>query len=132
MKRSQEQLRPPQSQRKDAEAPVKIIIKCLEAWSLERTVLVADGEPAIHALMIAAKLARHRRNGRDRHDSKSKGLVENADQVVQGLTRTSTRTWVASIEKRYHTTLSPSSPLVQRCVRHLAGVSRDTPSWKMG
>ena len=60
MKRSQEQLRPPQSQRKDAEASVKITIKCLEAWSLERTVLVADGEPAIHALMIAAKLARHK------------------------------------------------------------------------
>ena len=37
---------------------VKIIIKCLDAWGLKRTVLVADGEPAIQALMTAVKLAR--------------------------------------------------------------------------
>ena len=94
-----------------AEAPAKIT-KCLEAWGLKRTVLVADGEPAIQALMTAVQLARQAETvvtGKPRYDSKSKGLVENAHQLVQGLLRT----WVASIEKRDQTTLSPSSLLAQ-------------------
>ena len=81
-----------------AEAPVKIILKCLEAWGLKRTVLVTDNEPAIQALMTAVKLARHEETvvtGKSRYDSKSKGLVENAHQLLQGLLRP----WVASMEK---------------------------------
>ena len=67
--------------------------------------------------MTAVKLARQQDTivtGKPRYDSKSKGLVENAHRLVQGLLRT----WVASMEKRYQTTLTPSSPLVQWCVRH--------------
>ena len=45
-----------------AEAPVKIFTKCAEAWSLKRTVLVADGAPAVHALMTVGET---RLNGRD-------------------------------------------------------------------
>ena len=90
-----------------AEAPVKIAIKRLEAWGLKRKVLVSDGEPAIQALLTAVKQARQDTvvTREARYDSKSKGLVENAHQLVQGLLRT----WVASIEKRYQTTPSPSS-----------------------
>ena len=78
---------------------------------------MADGEPAIHALLAAVKLARREETvvtGKPRCDSSSMGLVESARQLVQGLLRT----WVASMEKRNQTTLSPSSPLVQRSVRH--------------
>ena len=67
--------------------------------------------------MTAVKLARQQDTivtGKPRYDSKSKGLVENAHRLVQGLLRT----WVASMEKRYQTTLTPSSPLVQWGVRH--------------
>ena len=46
-----------------AEAPVKIATRCLEAWG-KRTVLVADGELAIQALLTAVKLARQ--ESRDR------------------------------------------------------------------
>ena len=69
---------------------------------------MADGEPAIQVLMIALKLARQEETvvtGKPRYDSKSKGLVENAHELVYGLLRT----WVASTEKWYQTTLRPSS-----------------------
>ena len=82
-----------------AEAPVKIAIQCLEAWGLKRTVHVSEGEPAMQASLIAVKFARQEETvvtGKPRYDSKSKGLVENAHQLVQGLLRT----WVASLEKR--------------------------------
>ena len=48
-----------------AEAPVKIIIKCLESWGLKWTVLVADDEPATQAWMTAVKLARQKETARD-------------------------------------------------------------------
>ena len=97
-----------------AEAPV---IKCLEAWNLKKLVFVGDGEPAIQAWMTAVKLSRQEETvvtGKRRYDSKSNGLVEHANQLV----RVVPRTWLASIEKRYQTTLSPSSPLLPWCVRH--------------
>ena len=87
----------------------------LEAWDLKRTVLVADGELAMHAL-TAVKLARQEETvvaGKPRYDSKSKGACGECAQVVRGLLRT----WVASLEKPYHTTLGASSPLVQRGVQ---------------
>ena len=71
-----------------AEAPVKIIIKCLEAWNLKRLVFVADGEPAIQAWMTAVKLSRQEETvvtGKPRYDSKSNGLVEHANQLVRWL-----------------------------------------------
>ena len=95
-----------------AAAPVKTVIKCLESCSLKRTVLVSDGEPATQASLTAVKLARQEETvvrGKPRYNSKSKGLVENAHQLVQGLLRT----WVAAIEKRYQN----GSPLVQWGVR---------------
>ena len=70
-----------------AEAPVKIIIKCLEAWNLKRLVLVADGEPAIKAWTTAVKLARQEETlvtSKPLHDSKSKGLVEHATSWCGG------------------------------------------------
>ena len=96
------------SEKGPAEAPVKIIIKCLEAWGLKRTVLVTDGETATQAMMTAVTLARQKEavvTGKPRYDSKSDGLVQNAHQLVQGLLRI----WVASMENRYQTTLSPRS-----------------------
>ena len=36
-----------------SDVPVRMILKCLEAWALKRTVLVADGQQAIQALMTA-------------------------------------------------------------------------------
>ena len=100
-----------------AEAPVKIIIKCLEALRLKRTVLVGDREPAIQAWMTPVKLARQKDTnvtGNPRCHSQSKVLVESAHRLVQGLLRT----WMEALEKRYQTTWSPSSPLVQSSVRH--------------
>ena len=69
---------------------------------------MADGEPAIQVLMTALKLVRQEETvvtGKPRYDSKSKGLVENAHELVHGLLRT----WVVSTEKWYQTTLRPSS-----------------------
>ena len=66
--------------------------------------------------------------GKPRSDSKSKRLVETAHQLVKGLLRI----WVVSIQKLHQTTLSLSSRIVQWSVGTVDGVSRDTPSWKMG
>ena len=78
---------------------------------------MTDGEPAIQAMLTAVKLARQEETvvtGKARYDSKSKGLVETAHHLVQGVLRA----WVASIERRYQSTLSLSSLLVQWGVRH--------------
>ena len=73
---------------------------------------MADGEPARQTLMTAVKLARQEEpvvTDKTRCESKSKGLVENAHQLVQVLLRT----WMTLMKKRH----CPSSPLVQRGVR---------------
>lgn len=70
-----------------AEYPVKAAVRTFEAWGLKRVILVADGDNAIQALLSAIKLARKEDalvTGKPRYDSKSKGLVENANQMVNG------------------------------------------------
>ena len=61
-----------------ADVQARMIVKCLEAWGLKRTVLVLDGEPPLQALMTAVKLTRKKETvvtGNLQYDSKSKGWL---------------------------------------------------------
>ena len=64
----------------------------------EEHVFVADGEFAIQACMTAVNLARQEETvvtGEPRCDSKSIGLLENPNKLVQGLLRI----WMATYKK---------------------------------
>ena len=61
-----------------ADVQARMIVKCLVAWRLKRTVLVLDGEPPLQALMTAVKLTRKKETvvtGNLQYDSKSKGWL---------------------------------------------------------
>ncbi len=78
-----------------ADYAVKATSRAIEAGGLKRVTLVADGEPAIQTLMTTIKLHRTDETivtGKPRYDSKSKGIVENANGLVKGLLRT----WISS------------------------------------
>ena len=100
-----------------ADYAVKAAVRAIEAWGLKRVTLVADGEAAIQALLTAIKLHREKETvvtGKPRYDSKSKGVVENANMLAKGLLRT----WVSSLEAHYKVELESHHAVVEWAVWH--------------
>jgi hypothetical protein len=100
-----------------ADYAVKAASRAIDSWGLKRVTAVADGEPATQALLAAIKLMRKEETvvtGKPRYDSKSKGIVENANGLVKGLLRT----WISSLETHYGVELGAEHSIVHWAVRH--------------
>ena len=86
-----------------ADYAVAMSTAAIRMWGPNRVFLGADGEPAIQALVDAIQLARKEHetipHSGPRRDPKSKGAIENANKIVEGMFRTLR----ASIESRYST-----------------------------